>query len=182
MKIKAKIQGTTPLLMNRFSGDGDRTSKAIRPNGDPRKDAARKLYADEAGNLFVPAVNVFSCLIAAGRFHKAGKNKLTTQRTSLIPAGMSIEQLICPLETKDWSVDSRAVVNPATGGRMICHRPMLEKWSLSFTLEIDAEMFSLDLAERLLIDAGKRIGLGDFRPERKGPFGKFDVLEFKEVA
>jgi len=29
--------------------------------------------------------------------------------------------------------------------------------------------------------AGKRVGLGDFRPARKGPFGKFRVDEWKVI-
>jgi len=28
-------------------------------------------------------------------------------------------------------------------------------------------------------DAGSRVGLLDFRPERKGPFGRFIVIEWK---
>jgi len=29
--------------------------------------------------------------------------------------------------------------------------------------------------------AGKRIGLGDFRPQTKGPFGKYVITDWKEI-
>jgi hypothetical protein len=34
---------------------------------------------------------------------------------------------------------------------------------------------------REIVDAaGKRVGLGDFRPACKGPFGKFVVVQWKD--
>jgi hypothetical protein len=36
-------------------------------------------------------------------------------------------------------------------------------------------MFSPALIRAVIDDAGKKIGLGDYRPSRKGPFGRFVV-------
>ena len=55
----------------------------------------------------------------------------------------------------------------------MAHRPRFDEWRVSFTLEVDETLFSEALVRELLDIAGKRIGLGDFRPERKGPFGRF---------
>ena len=86
-----------------------------------------------------------------------------------------------PLGTKDFEVDSRSVVSPATGGRIMAHRPRLDEWSLSFTLEVDEDMFSAEFVRLVVDDAGRKIGLGDFRPDRKGPFGKFVVTGWKVI-
>jgi hypothetical protein len=185
MQIKVTISGITALLMNRFSekaeisvSSGIRLS--VRSNGDtPREIAKDKLYASEDGDLFIPATNIFAAIIAAGSFHKAGKSKLTTQKTSLIPAGVSILELVCSLNTKDWEVDSRSVVIPSTGGRIMCHRPRLDEWSTTFTLDVDSDMFSEKLVRLLVDDAGKKCGLGDYRPNRKGPFGRFVVTAWE---
>lgn len=184
MRIKVKIEGLSPLLMNKFAPvDGNGSSPVFRgEESDLRKEAAKKLYADEKGNLFIPAPNIFSCLIEGGKFHKMGKSKVTTMKTSLIPAGIAIEEAECPLGTKKWDVDTRAVVNPMTGGRRLCNRPRLDKWSLTFHLDVDETMFPVELVEKIVSDAGRRIGLGDFRPQRKGPFGRFGVVEFQEVG
>jgi hypothetical protein len=84
--------------------------------------------------------------------------------------------------TKDFEVDSRPVVVPATGGRIMCHRPRLDSWKLKGTAEIDDEMFSADLVRALFDDAGRKIGIGDFRPQRRGPFGRFNVTLWKPRA
>lgn len=184
--VKVTISGTTPLLMNRFhEGNEVKVSSglsavSISGKGTPREQATLKAYSSNDGNLFIPGPNIFSCLIAAGKFHKAGKSKITTIKSSLVPAGVSILDLICPLGTDHFEVDSRSVVIPSTGGRIMCHRPRLDEWSLSFTLDVDTEMFDLKTVRLLMDDAGKKVGLGDFRPDRKGPFGKFTVTRWEE--
>lgn len=187
MKIKVTIEGVSPLLMNRFTEEseikvGGGTSVTFSGDkGTPRQQAEPKRYSDNKGHLFVPGPNIFAALIAAGAFHKAGKSKLTTFKTSLIPAGILVDDLVCSLGTDKWEVDSRSVVNPSTGGRRMCHRPRVDQWSLSFTLEVDAAMFSPALVRALVDDAGKKIGLGDYRPAKKGPFGRFVVKRWEAL-
>lgn len=187
MKIAITIQGTTSLLMNRFTENAEvsvsgGTSPVMRGDkGTPREQAERKRYCDEQGNLYLPGPNIFACIINAGRFHKVGKRQLTTAKESLIPAGLSVLDLVCPLKEAAWEVDSRSVVNPSTGGRVMCYRPRVDKWSTTFTLEIDEQVFSPNLVRAVIDDAGKKIGLGDFRPVRKGPFGKFVVTNWQVV-
>jgi hypothetical protein len=182
MHIKVKIKGLTPLLMSRFTehaevavSSGSRVSISAK-SSTPREEAASRCYKDDDGWLFIPGTNIFAAIIAAGTFHKVGKSKLTTMKTSLIPAGLSVIDLVCPLNTKDWEVDSRSVVIPSTGGRIMCHRPRLDEWSTTFTLEIDEEMFNEKVVRILVTDAGKKLGIGDYRPQRKGPFGRFGII------
>jgi hypothetical protein len=187
MKVRVTIAGVTPLLMNRFTEHSEvsissGTSPVLRGDkGTPREQAERKRYADEQGNLYIPGPNIFSCIIDAGRFHKAGKRQLTSKKESMIPAGVSIPDIVCLIVGSQWEVDSRSVVNPSTGGRIMCYRPRIDKWSTTFTLDIDEQVFSPDLVRVVVDDAGKKIGLGDFRPVRKGPFGKFVVTNWQVV-
>ena len=186
-KVKVTITGITPLLMNRFHENNEvkvssgLSAVSISGRGTPREQATLKAYANDDGELFIPGPNIFSCLIQAGKFHKAGKSKITTLKSSLIPAGVGIMDLVCPLGTSHFEVDSRSVVIPSTGGRIMAHRPRLDEWSLSFTVEVDTDMFDLKTVRLLLDDAGKKVGLGDFRPDRKGPFGKFTVTCWQEI-
>lgn len=190
MRISVEIGGITPLLMNRFTEEAEvkisgGTSVSFRGDkGTPREQATPKRYSSDDGSLYIPGPNIFAAIIAAGSFHKAGKSKLTTLKTSLIPAGLSVEELICPLIDDDgeplthWEVDSRSVVIPSTGGRIMCHRPRVDTWRSRFTIDIDTEMFSPKLIRQIIDDAGKKIGIGDYRPQRKGPFGKFAVTQW----
>jgi hypothetical protein len=100
-------------------------------------------------------------------------------KSSLVPSGLQLEEIECSLNTKDFEVDTRSVVVPATGGRIIKHRARLDKWELSFTLQVDETIFDERFVRQLVDDAGMKCGLGDFRPNRKGLFGKFKVIEWK---
>jgi len=194
MKITVTIHGISPLLMNRFTEAAEikvSGGTAVSFHGDkgtPRAQAEAKRYSDSEGRLYIPGPNIFACLIAAGTFHKAGKSKLTTMKTSLIPAGVIVDDLVCPLtdadgnQIKAWEVDSRSVVIPSTGGRIMCHRPRVDDWYLKFTLDVDTTMFSPALVRAVVDDAGKKIGLGDYRPARKGPFGRFVVAHWDAKA
>lgn len=193
MKIEVTISGITPLLMNRFTEANEvavsgGTSVSYRGDkGTPREQATPKRYADSEGRLYIPGPNIFAAIIAAGTFHKAGKSKLTTMKTSLIPAGLMVDDLICLLTDAsgepltEWEVDSRSVVIPSTGGRIMAHRPRVDAWHATFTLDVDTTMFTPNLVRSVVDDAGKKIGLGDYRPARKGPFGRFVVSRWGVV-
>ncbi len=189
-EISITIEGTTPLLMNRFTEEaqmkasGGTSLSIVGDVGTPREQAIPKVYTDKVGVPVVPGPNIFSCLIEAGKFHKIGKSKVTTQRSSMVPAGMAVLEIECPVLNRDgktaaWEVDSRPIVNPATKGRRLCHRPRFDEWQVTFTLQVDVGMFDPKFVRQLLDDAGQRIGLGDFRPDRKGPFGKFKVIRWQ---
>ncbi len=181
--IKCVIEGTTPLLCNRFTDaaqmsatSGTRVS-SVGEKGSPREQAEQRLYKSGDGKtLVIPQPNLFRCIIDAGTFFKAGKSKVTTQKSSLIPACVEIEGVEIPIQSKDgWEVDTRAVRIPSTGGRILCHRPSFHDWKPSFDVSVDEEIMTVKLLREIVDAAGKRIGLGDFRPACKGPFGKFVV-------
>ena len=184
--VKVKVDGLRPgLLLKRFpDGDLENTSKVQKgEKGTPREQAEAGLYKDDKGIIGVPSQMFFSAMMEAGRDLKIGKRQNSTKTSSLLPAGLAIEEIFLPLKTpKPWEVDSRRVV-PATGGgtvSVISYRPRFDEWSVEFTLSIDTEIFTKEIARQLLDMAGKRQGIGCYRPNRKGPFGRFVVTEWKE--
>jgi hypothetical protein len=70
---------------------------------------------------------------------------------------------------------------PATGGRIIRHRAVFNDWRLSFTLNLDATLLAPKMLREIVDAAGSRIGLGDFRPQTKGPFGKYVVTSWEQL-
>jgi len=185
--INVTIEGTTPLLSNRFTDEAQMAATngtratAVGDKGSPKQQAEPKLYLGHDGRPIIPQPNLFRCIIDAGKFFRNGRSKVTTQKSSLIPACAEIEGMEIPIEHEEpWTVDTRPVRIPSTGGRILCHRPCFHDWKLSFTLKVDTEMISLKLMRDIVDAAGKRVGLGDFRPDCKGPFGKFVVTEWKE--
>jgi hypothetical protein len=182
------VEGVTPLMTNRFVGDDGVDDGNSRPvfrgeEGTPREQAWNTLYFSGDGEtLIIPGPNVFSSLMEAGKWFKIGRVKVTTVKTSLLPACLHLEELVLPIEHKDpWEVDSRPVRIPATGGRIIRHRALFNDWKLNFTLNLDATLLAPKMLREIVDAAGSRIGLGDFRPQTKGPFGKYVVTDWKQL-
>ncbi len=195
MKYEVEIQGVTPILMNRFKEDAEvAVSSGHSPahnagdRGTPRDEAEVGAYRDDDGYLYIPHTWIFSSLINAGKFHKIGRNKMTTAKSSLVPAYISVDELMIDLfdeegnKITEFEVDSRSVRIPATGGRIMRHRARIDAWKAKFTLEVDPQGVSENLMRTLVDDAGKKIGIGDFRPETRGAFGKFVVSNWAREA
>lgn len=191
MDIAITIEGITPLILNRFTDEaaeaatnGSRSSAAAGDKGTPLEIAQKKLYHSVDGQtLIIPQPNLLRCLVEGGRFHKSGKSQLTTAKSSILYGALDIEGAEIPIQNKQpWRVDTRAVRIPSTGGRILAHRPMFDDWRLSFNVELDTSILGARLLRSIVDDAGKRIGLGDFRPQCKGPFGKFVVVQWDEKA
>lgn len=182
--FRARIVGVTPLLVNRLCEEDLEGDRGVRQGErlSAHEDAEKRLHF-RAGIPVIPQPNILACMTEAGRYFKAaGNQKVSTIKSSLIPAAVMIEELEMPIITeKGWSVDTRPVRIPATGGRVIRHRPCFYDWGLEFTLEIDPEILSVGMVRDVLDAAGKRIGLCDFRPACKGPFGKFRVDLWEEL-
>ncbi len=192
MFVKVTIQGVSSLLMHRF---GDKAAAAVQKGGrkvhvgersPPREEAEGFAYRLPSGQLYVPGPGMFRAIVDAGRFHKNGRNKLTTGKFSLVPSALWMAPefaVAIPLHDadgkpiKDFEIDSRRIVT-TTGGAQICHRPIIHRWCASFALDVDEDFFDEKLVRLLVDDAGKKIGVGSYRPERKGPYGRFVVKEW----
>jgi len=184
--IKITIKGTTPLLANAFTDEAQRDSSngsrlaTQKERGTPREQAEAVLYKDNNGKPVIPGPNLFRCIIEGGRFFKAGKSKITTQKNSLIPACLEFEEIVINIKHKEpWTVDTRPVRIPSTGGRILRHRPCFNDWELSFSCLLDDDVITENLLREIIDTSGRRIGLGDFRPDCKGPFGKFVVTKWE---
>jgi len=190
MRIHIRIDGITPLLCNRFTeqaaeaaSNGTRSAIATTDRGTPLEIAKSKLYHDLDGSICLPQPNVLRCIVEGGRYHKVGKAQITTDKKSLLFACVDIESAAIKLiHQQPWKVDTRPVRIPTTGGRILAHRPMFDDWGLEFVLLLDTTIMSPKMMRQIVDDAGKRVGLGDFRPATKGPFGRFVVTRWEEKA
>jgi hypothetical protein len=183
MEIDITIEGVTPLICNKFTdaaaeaaSTGSRGSSAAQDRGTPQEIADSKLYVGLDGKPMIPQPNLLRCLVEGGRFTKVGKAQVTTAKSSIMYACVDVQGAEIPLDHEQpWKVDTRAVRIPSTGGRILAHRPMFDDWRLSFTVDLDTSILGEKLFRQIVDDAGKRIGLGDFRPQCKGPYGRFHV-------
>ena len=175
------IQGTSELLMNRPSaliGDISKDNKGMDARS-ARDQAEDKLYLLD-GKLVQPSIHIQSALVEAGKAKKiAGKGKSTYSKV----VGYAVEVNPFEIEHKiqTWEPFSILAVNPSTRGRTMTHRPMLKSWELDFEVTFDESEIPQSIMKELLDIAGKKVGIGDWRPAKKGRFGKFQVTRWEEI-
>lgn len=174
------IKGITPLLMNKPEQYGfDVQFIERKATSDWEKDALKKLYMDSENRLYQPATHIERALIEAGKKIKVkGQGKSTYSK--LFGSMLSVVEFELLHKITDYEIFKNLAVIPATKGRVMRYRPMLKNWEIDFTLEFEEELDANSIKEALEI-AGKYVGIGDWRPEKKGKFGKFQVVSYKEV-
>lgn len=187
--ITARIEGITSLIQHRFSeqaeGESNKTTRLIgNTRGTPREEAEKVAYVYPDGTLYHPGAAIARLLREAGANHKVKGSRRSVKFA--VPSAVIVLEDTIPLVSPDTSqpltefeVDSRPVVIPATKGRVMRHRPRVDRWAMTFQLEVDDELLPTDFVHQLLEEGGRKLGIGDFRPEKGGPFGRFAVTSWK---
>jgi hypothetical protein len=177
-KVDITIKGTSPILMNAYPMMEINPPLDKRPKEEQAEFGAYRVPdgRDNEGELYYPAVNIQRCLVGAASFSK-GKGRSSLQKQTAACVIVTPEYVL--FGTRNYEIDTRPVVIPTTKGRVLRHRPRLNDWRLSFSIEYDPSLLKEKEMRQIVDDAGSRVGLGDFRPERKGPYGRFVVVAWK---
>jgi len=201
-RIRVTIKGTgNGMLQNRMSIDDllamrDKTAKKSKSATrlSLEDEAARHVHVNGDGMPCVPSTMLMAALISAGVFIRLDqKRQLSTRDSSLLPGLLLLEAdsypMLMPGDGEEatwgyspWRYDVRQGRNP-NGGEAVCIvRPLFERWAITFTATIDTTELAEDTFLRLFTLAGTRIGLGDFRPQRKGTFGQFSITRWETIT
>jgi len=191
MIVDIRCRGLSPLLQNRMTENQlealrTKAKKAkaadIGTTRTPREEADHKVYRTQDGRPYIPGENLMACLIGAGTFVRLDqKRQISTAKTTLLPGLMALLTPIVHLVHPDtgkpaaWEPDVRKGTNPHGAIAVAICRPRFDAWAIEFAIDIDTEEIGENAIRELVDKAGRRIGLGDFRPQRKGIFGQFCV-------
>lgn len=173
--IEVTIKGVTPLLMNRFSQGSATTDKPRTGVPDWKASAELALYSNDDG-LYQPAEHIERSLtLAAVNFKVAGKRGKSY--ATLVGSSVDIVPDAIPHKIKDYVIDSRPVV--VQRARVVRYRPRLDIWELDFSIVLHDDQLPPEVAKQILDFAGLYVGIGDYRPQKRGKFGKFMVTKFE---
>jgi len=168
------LKGVSPILMHAYPLNGAENIEKKTKEEQAEYSAYR---IPETKELFLPAICLQRALVSAATFSK-GKGRATLQRNAA--AGLLVEPERIGFGVKKYAIDARPVVVPATKGRIMRFRPRLSDWKVQCKISYDENLLTEPQVRRILDDCGQRVGLLDFRPERKGPFGRFIVTYWEE--
>lgn len=177
--IDCTIQGSLPLLMNRFPMPGE-PEVATRHSGvkenveDWEKDYEKSKYQTEKGELFTPSTHIHRAMeIAALNFKIKGRGRKTYRDIVRAACEVSPDAIIHKIQ--DVSPDRRWVrVQTARVPRVRACLPA--GWTLEFILTILDDQLPFSAVKDILDYAGRLVGIGDYRPY----FGKFLVTHFQK--
>ncbi|OHD23807.1 MAG: hypothetical protein A2Y38_17105 [Spirochaetes bacterium GWB1_59_5] len=186
--VHATLEGLTPLLQHRFGeaaeGDSGKSTRRVEVHrGTPREEAEKVCYRHPDGHLYLPGPAIGRLLREAGGGHKQRGSRKSLKY--IVPAAVIVMDDAITLHDaagkpiKAFEVDSRPVVIPATKGRVMRHRARLDTWQVTVHLRINENVLATETIHQLLVEGGSMIGLGDYRPEKGGPFGTFRLLHWK---
>lgn len=129
------------------------------------------LYLDAKGRVIVPSSNIEGTLVEGAKKAKLGKafkSAVMVADDAVLNYGaqLTIDELWTRAEE---FADVRAVI--VNNSRVMRTRPIFRDWSIEFTADFDDEQINGEQLVKAAGDAGRMVGLLDFRPK----FGRFDV-------
>lgn len=173
-----KIRGTSDLLFNKYDCDAVEV-KARAAKGSAAKkttDPETQVYRDDKKFLCIPGEYFRQSIIHAAKF-KQDPRSPRKSAADLYKAGIVVLSDLCSLGLKKWDhLDRRRVT---IGGKSAVprERPCIKKgWEVELQVMVNLpEYIDRDTLHGVIADAGRLIGVGDFRPT----FGRYAPVGFK---
>jgi len=184
--LHVPIIGTSPLITHRFSEkakrlmldnmQGRKSPKSVK---NPEEEYEAAFYRLKDGRYGFPALAFKSATVGGARFYH-GLTMTSLKQTIFFNGepGSDGQQLIAIDGEPNMRED---VVRVNRGGTDLRYRPEFREWSA--TLEVLYVTSLLTRASVLsLIDAGGMgVGVGEWRPEKDGDFGTYQIDPTRNV-
>lgn len=178
---EVRIKGVSPLLQNRFATADEVENKPTKRKSVTMLENAveNTVYKLPDGTVYQPGESIKQAIIEAGKAFKKGRANMSKTFASFVI--ITPEAIV--MSPQEYSTDRRAVVIPSTKGRVMRNRARFDDWSLTFSVEVldDSEIDTKALHDAIDY-AGHYVGIGDYRPQKKGMFGRFIVESIREVS
>lgn len=198
MRYRITISGVSPLITHNGAAGLDTRSPAnieksqiTKKRGTNRTesdedrirelDCLTSLYLDDSGAVTFPAAALRANIEGAARKFKQGPQV----REGLIVEGVeSFGYDRKALGTTADQVAKRAQFTAPVvvqRNRLLRTRAKFDSWSITFTVEVDDELVDQAQLLRWLDVGGRRLGLGDWRPEKSGSFGRYAIDDIEAL-
>lgn len=177
------VEGITPLLINSPGGmiaaanAGPVKTKKSVPT--PAEEAELGTYRNVAGDLCFPTAAFRGALIGGAQGRKVGMSGLGTILKGAVYPADEFTDLVDPDTGKpitDYVLDIRRAVLQKKNAIMRARAKLLA-WSADVTFEWDPQFTDEEMVVEMLSIGGTRVGVGNYRPEKGGMFGRFKVVE-----
>jgi hypothetical protein len=191
LTIDIWTEGATALLMNRATEEallGRTRSNTAGEITDPRDIAEKGVYRFPTRQLAVPGAAFARMVREAGGAHKVKGSRKSLK--FMVPAAMVVLDELCGLCLKDrktpplvdFEIDARPVTIPTTKGRIMRYLARANEWSCRVRIQLNETIISESMVRQLFVEGLQQIGIGDYRPEKGGPFGTSQLVGWDVIS
>jgi len=189
------INGTSPLIQHKWSQKAlaqlrmtaQERRKLPKVGRDPEAEASGAMYQLEDGSPAFPILSFKAALINAA--HKdLGIEKTLVKKALFLPndayyrvaedtiiEGVSKHVLLAPLYTESGPVIREDIVRVGNNQTDLRYRPEFADWSVNIVIQIDSDLLNEQDVINLVNRAGFSVGIGEWRPEKGGENGRFEL-------
>jgi hypothetical protein len=172
-----KIKGVADILFHRWNCEAvEAKAKAAKGSKEKKSDNIESyVYRNDDGEICLPGEYLRGAIIGAAKFRQDPRSPRKSAMDLFKAAVVSLTPL-ASLGTKEWDYEHKCRVTVQRNGVTRIRPAMKTGWEAEFQLMVNLpEYVPADVLNEVIGNAGRLIGLADFRPT----YGRFQVVSFE---
>lgn len=179
-RVNLELEGSSPLIVHRWSEKAKasmlakqtKQATAGKAAKDPQQDYEESIYYTEDGAYGFPSVAYKAAMVRAGTYLG---HKMTFLRGAFHIGGELVPLKGDPEMRED-------MVRVGNGVADIRYRAQFWPWSAVVPVDLNTAAISLEQLVGLAHMAGFAVGIGEWRPEKDGSYGRFTISGVEVVS
>jgi hypothetical protein len=174
--VTVTLEGTSALMFHRWNCDAvEAKAKAAKGSAAKKSDDLESyVWRNDKGEICLPGEYLRQSIIHAAKFRQDPRSPRKSAMDLFKAAIIPLTDL-APLGSKDWDYEDRRRVTVQRQGITRIRPALRAGWQATIELMSNIpEYVDPILLRQVLDDAGRLVGVGDFRPT----FGRFVVVDW----
>lgn len=177
---RVSIEGSAALLFHAWNNEAVAGKARAAKNSKAKKtdNVESYVYRNDQGDICLPGEYLRMAIVGAARYRQDPRSPRKSAM-DLYKAGLVVLTDLASLGSKEWDYLDRRRVTVQRNG-ITRERPGFRVgWRAEFEILVNTpEYISAQDLQAVLMDAGRLIGVGDFRPT----YGRFHTVAFEVVS
>lgn len=182
------LVGTAPLIVHKFSEKSKRQMldamqgrKTPKQPKDPEADYEAAFYKHDDEGYGFPVIAFKAASVSACRFFGKAMPMTLARQCIFFDAefskrdGQKLARIIGEPHMRE------DVVRVGMGGSDLRYRPEFTEWQTQVEVTYVKSMLTRESVVSLIEAGGMGVGVGEWRPEKKGDFGTYQIDETRDV-
>lgn len=185
--IRVPLLGTTPLIVHRFSEKAKRQMldamqgrKTPKTAKDPQAEYEACFYRFADGGSGMPVIAFKAATVSAARFYGKSVSMVGLRQQIFFAGEIGVDgQMLARIEGEAKMRED--VTRVGNGGADLRYRPEYRDWKTTIDVTYVSSLLTRASVLSLIDAGGMGVGVGEWRPEKKGDFGTYQIDPTREV-